>query len=70
MAAMMQQRGSLKMNWGVFETDDNDILHVAPCNDEGHTTHILNEQCPCHPWYDQERGAHGTRPLLVHEQIQ
>lgn len=59
------------MKWGVFEVFANDTLHVAPLNDDGETTnHSLNEKCPCHPWYDDNRGAQGTRPFLIHEIIQ
>lgn len=59
------------MKWGVFETEDDDTLHVVPIDiGEDETTHILSDHCFCCPAYDQERAAQGTKPLLIHEIVQ
>jgi hypothetical protein len=60
------------MQWGVFEVEDSDVIHVAPCDGDepDTTTHILSDQCFCHPWYDEKRAYRGTRPLLIHDVVQ
>lgn len=33
--------------WGVFPKGDK--VHVAPCDESGYTSHVLDETCYCFP---------------------
>jgi hypothetical protein len=55
------------MMWGVFNTEDPYLVHVAPCNRVGNIGegHVLKLECPC-TWH-VEVSELGVR-IIVHEE--
>ena len=55
------------MPWAVWETYDDEVLHVVPVMPDGEvqSPHKLDKQCVCEPHFDNKNPR-----ILIHEQIQ
>jgi hypothetical protein len=55
--------------WGLFLTDDPQVIHVAPCDKYGdlRSDHLLSRKCPCSTRI--ELSEHDVT-VVIHEEIQ
>jgi hypothetical protein len=52
------------IQWGVYDLRaETEEVHVAPCNEDGVTEHLLHAGCWCYP----QGEWHGGVLLVVHE---